>query len=229
MVSSVELIRPRDPAFGEALETILGGAADDVLKPALPYSVIVRNCDSRAVALLGIRFDMVGLKGKPYSVVHYSDTLRNPEKADLRTGGVRFVCAEPLYTGMVLRGEHAVDRRGPMNLQNLRTMLRVSGSIDCIAFEDGQFHGPDTLGAFRRFELERDAEMALLAELSEHGCDAEAVLARAVEIADERSRDRGLLARRALARRLHQGFAHGGPDEVAALAANYRLRIPLWR
>ncbi|HTA41460.1 MAG TPA: hypothetical protein VK789_03375 [Bryobacteraceae bacterium] len=229
MVSSVELIRPRDAAFDEALKTILGRPADDVLKPALPYSVIVRNRDARAIALLGMRFDMLGPKAKKYSVVHYADMLRHPEKADLRTGAMRFVCAEPLYTDLVLRRESVVDQRGPMNLKNLRTMLRVSASIDCVAFEDGQFSGPDSLRAFERFECEREAEIAFLAELEQGGCAAGAVLARAMDIPAEQSRDRGLLARRALARRLQQGFTTGGAAEMAMLAANHRLRLQLWR
>ncbi len=229
MVSSVELIRPQDPAFNEALETILGRPADDILKPALPYSVIVRNRDSRAIVLLGVRFDMLGPNGKKCSVVHYADMLRHPEKADLRSGALRFVSAEPLYTNLVLRRESTIDPRGPMNLKNLRTMLRVFPSIDCIAFEDGQFIGPDSLAAFERFECEREAEIAFLAELNRHGSDAQAILARAMEIPAEQSRDRSLLAQRTLARRLHQGFAIGGRSEVAALAANHRLRIPLWR
>lgn len=229
MVSSVELIRPKDPAFNDALEIILGRPPDDVLRPALPYSVIVRNRDARAIVLLGVRFDMVGPKAKKYSVVHYADMLRYPEKADLRSGADRFVCAEPLYTNLVLRPDIALDPRGPMNLQNLRTMLRVMPSIDCVAFEDGQFIGPDSLAAFERFEREREAEAAFLAELNERGLDAENVLARALEIPTEQSRDRGLLARRTLARRLHQGFTNGGAAEVASLAANHRLRMPLWR
>jgi hypothetical protein len=116
-----------------------------------------------------------------------------------------------------------------MNLKNLRTMLRVSGSIDCVAFEDGQFAGPDSLQAFERFECEREAEIALLAELGQGDCAAEAVLARAMDIPAERSRDRGPLARRALARRLHQAFTAGGAAEMATLAANHRLRLQLWR
>ncbi len=213
-----ELIHPNSTGFNEALETILGRAPDDVLKPALPYSVIVRNNDTRAIALLGIRFDMVGPKAKPVSVIHYADMLRHPEKADLRPGAIRFVCAEPRYTDLVLRGEREVDRRGSMNLENLRTMLRVRASIDCVAFADGQFAGPDSLGAFERLAREREAEQAFLAEVGQPGCAMETLLARAMEVPE----------RRALARRLHEGFANGGREEVAARAREYRLRIQLW-
>lgn len=227
-IASVELIGPDASEFGEALESILGWPPDDVLKPALPYSVIARNNDSRAIALLGIRFDMVGRQAKPYSVIHYADMLRHPEKANLKPGAMRFVCAEPLYTDLVLRREREVHLRGRMNLDNLRTMLRIRASLDCVGFSDGQFAGPDSLGAFDRFDRERDAEMALIAEVDRPECTIETVL-DAMEIPVERARDRALLARRVLARRLHEGFEAGGLNEMTARARNHRVRIKLWR
>jgi hypothetical protein len=227
-IESVELIRPGATEFGEALESILGWPPDDVLKPALPYSVIARNNDARAIALLGIRFDMVGRQAKPYSVIHYADMLRHPEKANLKPGAMRFVCAEPLYTDMVLRREREVHLRGRMNLDNLRTVLRIRASLDCVGFSDGQFAGPDSLGAFDRFERERYAEMALIAEVDKPECTIETVL-HAMEIPVAQARDRALLARRALARRLHEGFEAGGLNEMAARARNHRVRIKLWR
>ena len=227
-INGVELIGPDATEFSEALESILGRPADDVLKSALPYSVIARNKDARAIALLGIRFDMVGRQAKPYSVVHYADMLRHPEKANLKPGAMRFVCAEPLYTDLVLRREREVHLRGRMNLDNLRTMLRVRASLDCVGFSDGQFAGPDSLGAFDRFERERDAEMALIAEVDKPECGIEPVL-HAMEIPVAQARDRALLARRVLARRLHEGFEAGGLNEMTARARNHRVRIKLWR
>lgn len=224
-VALVELIRPEDAGFHEAMETILGRAPDEVIAPALPYSVIVRNHDARAVALLGIRFDMTGPRGKKYSVVHYADTLRHPERADLRPQTMRFVCAEPLYTNLVLRGERSVDRRGPMNLENLRTMLKVRASLDCIAFADGEFAGADSLGAFDRFAREREAEMALLEEIGGRDGAAEPMLMRAAEMAAEAGSDQGLRARRMLARRL----LAGGREGLAARVGEHRVRIRLWR
>ena len=141
---------------------------------------------------------------------------------------MRFVCAEPRYTDMVLCGEREIDPRGPMNLKNLRTVLRIRASLDCAAFDDGQFAGPDSLGAFHRFQSERDAEMALIGEVGK--CEfAVDTLLRAMEIPVERVRDRAPIARRVLARRLHEGFEAGGLDEMTARARNHRVRIQLWR
>jgi hypothetical protein len=90
-VAGVDLIGPNAPQFRGAVELLLGRAPDKVLKPALPWSVIAINNRSRPMALLGVRFDMVGHKAKPYSVIHYADTLRYPEKANLAPGAMRFV------------------------------------------------------------------------------------------------------------------------------------------
>jgi hypothetical protein len=228
-VPNVDLIGPGAEGFKEAVELLLGRAPDGVLEPALPYSVIAKNNHSRAVALLGVRFDMVGAQAKSYSVVHYADTLRYSEKADLTPGAMRFVCVEPRYTDLVLRRARVVDRRGPMNLSNLRKTLQVRASLDCAAFDDGQFAGPDTLGAFDRLEREREAEIALVEEVLKPNCAIENLLKRAMEIPAARSRDRAFLARRVLAKRLHEGLAAGGLDGVAALARNHRLRIGLWK
>jgi hypothetical protein len=228
MVERVELIQPDTAGFDAALESILGRQPDCVLKPALPYSVIVRNNDPRTIALLGIRFDLTALKGK-YSVVHYADTLRHPGKTDFTPGSLRFVCAEPSYTDMVLRGASEVGPRGRMNLENLFTVLKTRPSLDCVGFSDGQFAGRDSLGAFERFEQEREAEISFLAEIAQPDCAVETALRQAMEIASDKTRDRALMARRVLARRLYEGFEAGGLSEVAVRAQNHRVRIRLWR
>jgi hypothetical protein len=227
MVESVELIQPGAAGFDAALESIPGRPPDDILLPALPYSVIVRNNDKRAIALLGIRFDLIGIK-RTYSVVHYASTLRHPEKTGFRPGSLRFVCAEPSYTDMVLRGAGDVDPRGRMNLAKLFTVLQARASLDCVAFDDGEFAGEDSLGAFERFARERDAEIAFLAEIAQPACPVETVIEHAMEIPAEKARDCAAIARRALARRLHEGFA-GGVGEMVTRAGNHRVRIALWR
>jgi hypothetical protein len=228
-VADLDLIGPDAAEFKQALESLLGREPDDVLTPALPYSVIARNNRARAVALLGVRFDMDGPHAKSYSVVHYADTLRCPEKAGLAPGAMRFVCAEPLYTDLVLRRGREIAPRGPMNLDNLRKALRIRASLDCAAFDDGHFAGPDSLGAFDRLESERAAEIAFLDEVLNPNCSVETLLRQTIEIPARRVGDRALLARRVLAKRLYEGFAEGGLSEATAHARNHRLRIKLRR
>lgn len=225
-VDGILLHGPDTPSFEEALVALLGRAPRELLRPALPYSVIVENRAEQTVAFLGVRFDMVSPRAKQYSVVHYADALRNPDKAELKPGAIRFVCAEPEYTSLVLRGEVAVHTRGRMNLENLRKMLQVKASVDCIAFADGQFAGPDSQKAFDRLTADRVTEEALMGEmeiLSKAPESAvEAMLFHAVQDPDNR-------ARRSAARKLLEACEAGGCAEALSRARNFRYRVPLWR
>jgi hypothetical protein len=120
-----------------------------------------------------------------------------------------------------------------MNLKNLRTVRRIRASLDCAAFDDGQFAGPDSLGAFERIRNEREAETAFLEEVLEElvkpDCAIAVLLERVLEMPADMSGDRALPARRALARQLYRGLAEGGLEELAARVRNHRLKIGLWR
>jgi len=67
-----------------------------------------------------------------------------------------------------------------------------------VAFVDGQFAGPDSLCAFNRLAIERDAEIALLDEVK-NGRDPNMLLKQALE-APSNLRDHALIARKVLAR-----------------------------
>jgi hypothetical protein len=225
-IEGVNIYGPDCPEFEPALIEILGRAPKELLLPSLPFSVIVENASARAISLLGVRFDMTGPKAKQYSVLHYADTLRNPEKAELRPGSRRFVCAEPAYTSLVIRGEVVPETRGRMNLDNLRRMLQIRASLDCVAFDDGMFHGPDSQGGLERLTRERAAESALLVEVldlqSASIASIEAILYEAVHDPSNRGR-------RSVARKLIEGLESGGRDELIYRAKTWRCRIPLTR
>ncbi|HXJ39368.1 MAG TPA: hypothetical protein VNH18_08805 [Bryobacteraceae bacterium] len=225
-VAGILIHGPETPEFDAGLLSILGRAPKELLRPALPYSVIVDNESDRTVAFLGVRFDMVGPRAKQYSVVHYADSLRNPLKADFKPGTKRFICAEPEYTALVIRGDVAAQTRGRMNLENLRKMLQIKASIDCLAFADGQFAGPDSQETFDRFAAERETEAALVAEMQTLAlapdAEIEAMLYHAVQDPVNR-------ARRYAARKLLEGYEAGGRTEALTRAANFRMRVALWR
>jgi hypothetical protein len=214
------------PEFEAGLAEVLGRAPRELLKAALPYSVIVENQADRTIAFLGVRFDLLGRKAKQFSVVHYADSLRNPEKGDFLPGTRRFVCAEPEYTALVMRGDVAPQTRGRMNLENLRRMIETWASLDCVAFSDGKFGGPDSQGAFDRLAREREAELAFAAEvltrMSNSSDGIEGFLYKAVEDPEDRTR-------RMISRKMLEALKAGGTAEVAARASAWRCRIPLWR
>jgi len=209
------------PEFEQALPEILGTAPRELLRAALPYSVIVLNRGERTISFLGVRFDMISAGRKQYSVVHYADTLRNPAKSDFRPSTGRFICAEPEYTSLVLRGDVAPKTRGRMNLENLRQMLDMRASIDCVAFADGQFVGPDSQRSFDRLVREREVELKFLDRLFDTP-ELEKLLYAAVEDPEER-------AIRNVARKVLEGFVSGGPAEAITRAQAHRCRIPLFR
>jgi len=225
-VGGVAVYGPGTAEFEAGLAGILGTAPRELVKAALPYSVILENIGARTVSFFGVRFDMQPRKGRQVSVVHYADSLRNPEKGDFWPGTKRFVCAEPEYTALMIRGDVAPQTRGRMNLDNLRRMIETRASLDCVAFEDGYFEGPDSQQAFARLARERESELAFAAEvirLIGAGSDGfESFLYRAVEDPDDR-------ARRMISRRMLEALKAGGPAEVAARARAWRCRIALRR
>ena len=222
-VAGITLVGPDTEEFEHALAPLLGRAPRELLAPAVPYSVIVENHFNRPISLLGVRFDMTGSHGKPYSVIHYADTLRNPEKADFLPGTARFVCAEPSFTALLLRRDGDLSSRGRNNLDNLRRMLNFRATLDCVAWDNGRLEGPDSFGAFSRLARQREIEAEFLALMTRADAqEAERLLNAAVD-------DPGNRARRALAMKLLEGLQQGGLDEMLARARNHRLKMALWR
>jgi hypothetical protein len=222
-IAGVRLLGPESEKFELELAPLLGRAPRELMAPALPYSVIVANDSGRAIALLGVRFDMTGPHAKPYAVIHYADTLRNPDRGDFLPGARRFVCAEPSFTALLLRRDGDLSSRGRSNLDNLRRMLDIGASIDCVAWDDGRFEGPDTQGAFERLSRQREMEGAFVAQVVELTASAAERLLRE---AAEDPKDR---ARRTLGRKLLEGLESGGLGEMASRAGKHRLKISVWR
>jgi hypothetical protein len=221
-IAGIRLIAPADRDFETELGPLLGNASRDLLTPALPYSVIVANDSPESIALLGVRFDMTNPRGKPNSVVHYADTLRNPGQSDFLPGTRRFVCAEPSFTALLLRRDADLSSRGRNNLGNLKKMSGVSASIDCLAFADGRFEGPDTLGAFARLARQRESEAAFTREI------AAAVESEALRLLIQSADDAADRSRRLLARKLLDAL-RTGHEEMLARAREHRLKLAVWR
>src|SRR6185437_9580550 len=218
-IEGVRLIAPATDEFERELKPLLGRAPRGLIAPALPYSVIVANDLDRAIALLGIRFDMTGPYAKPYSVIHYADTLRNPEKSDLQPGARRFVCAEPSFTALLLRRDADLSSRGRDNLDNLRKTIDIRASLDCVAFDDGRFEGPDTQNAFERLAKQRQLEASFPMEVvSMSAVDAELYLRTAVE-------DTGNRPCRMLARKLLEALESAGQEAMTQQASQHRLKM----
>ena len=222
-VPGITLIGPGEPAFQPALALAGSAVPLDQLTNAVPFSVIVANRSERAVVLFAIRFDMLDAKTKPCSVVHYADTLRNPEKAGLAPGTFRFVCAEASFTSLALEGR-APAARTRLNIANLKKMLQIRASLDCAAFTDGAFEGPDSLGAFDRLATERRLELEFVEDFVRLAGQPAAAIESVMKIASEGDR-----VRKAQARHLLEAFASGGFEAMQQRVRNHRARIGLHR
>ena len=101
-------------------------------------------------------------------------------------------------------------------------MREIRASLDCAAFDDGEFAGPDSLGAFERLQHEREAELMFIAQLLQPGRKVEVLLA---QVSDPASGS----AARQLARKLSQALDVEGREAVLTLAREHRMRIVLHR
>ena len=231
-VAGVELIGPRNGEFLEALTSLLGRDAGRSAEAGAAVFGDCRGTTTRARwRCWASGSTWLGRKAKAITrwfIMRTRCGIRKKRTCNPGAHAVRLRRTALHGSGAAARDARSIAR-GPMNLDNLRTVRRIRASLDCAAFDDGQFAGPDSLGAFERLESEREAEIALLEEVLKSDCAIEAILQQAMEIPDIQSRDRALLARRVLAKRLYQGFAEGGRDEVALRARNHRLRIRLRR
>jgi hypothetical protein len=224
-IEGIELAGSGSPIFHTGLKLLGQTAPDKSLKAAFRFSAIVINRTERMIALLGLRFDMTLRTGKACSVVHYADTLRFPEQASIAPGTARLVCAEPYYTDRML-GREPVAReaaeRARMNIDNIRLGRNHRARLDCIAFADGEFLGPDTRGAFERIAAERAEELELMNAIM-GGAEIAALLD------DELKNPDTPRTRRALAQRLKGLFDSEGAAAAIDFARNHRPRSPLWR
>jgi hypothetical protein len=103
-------------------------------------------------------------------------------------------------------------------------MLQIRAALDCVAFNDGSFRGPDSLAAFDRLTAERSVEMEFIAgvlRLADRPAVAMEGIMKAATGGDRVQRDQ--------ARRLLEAFAGGGLEGMIAKARSHRPRIELQR
>jgi hypothetical protein len=93
-------------------------------------------------------------------------------------------------------------------------------SLDCIAYSDGRFDGPDTGGAFERFTRQRAAEQGLISAVLDGQIDRDELL-KVLNGSDS--------ARRAVASKLLEALSAGGASGMLECARTHRLRAALVR
>jgi len=96
-------------------------------------------------------------------------------------------------------------------------MLFIEASLDCVAFADGRFEGPDSRGACDRINRDREAEQSLVEQVLSVPDPRPLLTGIAAQSCGDRARV--FLARKLLS----------AGDAIRDIAAAHRFRIPLWR
>ena len=197
------------------IEGVEIGPATDLPPLATEFGVMITNWTDQTIAFVGVRFDLIRPDGRLAASVQYGDMLRFPEVADFVPGGTRFVSIEHGVTESVRQGlrveDHLGYRRILTNLQGLRRMLGISVSLDCIAFADGRFFGPDLGEAFTRLCSEREAELQFRSRI----LAMKSITLASLQAAPKRFANLSAL------------FMRAGEEAVGEAIESHRLRIPL--
>jgi len=160
-IQGLELVGPQSPDFEALVTQIIGTDRPVALVAALPYTVVVRNRTSEAIAAIDTvwtapdrillnaadaMFDQAFLYVKPGQAVLASPPgiLQNQRQLRIFAYGT------------------ADDHR----LKNFQDPGNVTVTVDAVVFESGQFVGADRYGAFERWQAQiqapRDLATAVL-------------------------------------------------------------------
>lgn len=169
--SQMELIPGSSPQFLQLLTSFCGPDAVEVLRPMLPYFVMVRNNSSSTVVQVTLRVN-----------VRYDDGLVVPNTYSLVIGGSGVAPGESvLMTPISGLSLPIGERASPPTLQNLDQLAEVvaqkigsyggtsevSISLDSVIFSDNTVIGPDVAGKLNEKNSERRVKRQLASELLE--------------------------------------------------------------
>jgi hypothetical protein len=169
--SQMELIPGSSPQFMQLLTSFCGPDAVEVLRPMLPYFVMVRNNSSSTIVQPTIR---VTLKGYDGSVVTNTYSLKiggsgvPPGELVLMTpiSGLSVPMKQNARTPKLQNVDHRSDAIAE-KVQRWDETSEVSISLDSVIFSDDSLIGPDLAGKLNEKNSERRVTRQLASELLE--------------------------------------------------------------
>lgn len=169
---SVSLVGPASPEFIPTLRQILTERQIEALKPALPFSVVIKNNSARAIAATGVLFETTQPDGRKYQYYNRVVDLHSPSSAFLSAGQVRFESlARPLKWAVNLRRVdlflgHPDYQRMLVRVADFSLAKTTTAILDFVVFDDGKFVGPDSCGQFFHIENEGRIRSSFALELA---------------------------------------------------------------
>jgi hypothetical protein len=151
----VTVVPPSDPSFGPLVDGLVPASARPVVRPILPYSIVVRNNSTLPILVVVIYADVVDAQGHLSSVgqAQYSPGgfpfVKDNRHPLLPQGGSVFFPPDEVYTNAIQLLQHnmPVETRRYNKTLELPAFYDSARSVtfvlDSLLFADGKFVGPD--------------------------------------------------------------------------------------
>jgi hypothetical protein len=169
----VTIVPPSDPSFGPLVDGLVPVSARPVVRPILPYSIVVRNNSTLPILVVTIYADVVDAQGRLSSVgqAQYSPGgfpfVKNNPHPLLPQGGSVFFPPDEVYTTTIrlLQQNMPVEARFYNKTLELPAFYDSARSVtfvlDSLLFADGKFVGPDKAHWFEDWSNRTSAHRAL--------------------------------------------------------------------
>jgi hypothetical protein len=150
----VTVVPPSDPSFASLVDGLVPASARPVVRPILPYSIVIRNNSTLPILIVVIHADVVDAQGHLTSVgqAQYSPggfPFMKDNPALLPQGGSVFFPPDEVYTTaiQILQRNMPVEARFYNKTLELPAFYDSARSItfalDSLLFADGKFVGLD--------------------------------------------------------------------------------------
>jgi hypothetical protein len=169
----VTVVPPSDPSFASLVDGLVPVSARPVVRPILPYSIVVRNNSTLPILIVTIYVDVVDAQGHlssvgqaQYSPGGFAFVKDNPHPLLPQEGSV-FFPPDEVYTNAIQLLQHnmPVETRRYNKTLELPAFYDSARSVtfvlDSLLFADGKFVGPDKAHWFEDWSNRTSAHRAL--------------------------------------------------------------------
>jgi hypothetical protein len=227
-IDNLEIISPSSPQFESLVEKIVPDRIGrDVIRPALPYSVIIRNNGDRRVRAIVVRYSFFPSATKQEPAA--GTLMQSYPKGQFARGAAELFTPAGAVR-QVNRPSGPAYEVALRHLAEVRKSPSIRVSLDAIIFEDGELVGPDEADTFRYLVREGVQLRGLLREIqSMENQSDEVLLARLSSVSREPREFVGshmIRDRLAAAEMLAKSLAKNGRQALNQLIAELLLNPP---
>lgn len=169
-IHGVELAGPDSPNFDALVTQIVGPERPAGFAAALPYTLVIRNRTSEAIAAI----DTVWTTPDQI-LLNAADTMFDKAILYVKPGRAVVVSPPGILQNQRQMQIFANGSTEGHRLENFRHLEKVTVAVDAVVFESGQFVGANRYGAFEQWDAQVHAPRDLAsAVLQKHGSQSTA-------------------------------------------------------